>query len=176
MHRLLAVSVLALAVSPEFGGCLAAQEEEAVQYTAKDGGPGGKDFVTPRVPRGGRLVRIQVNAGTYVDGISFSYTDAEGKEYTEKFGGPGGTKQEPYTIPEGVELIGIDGDYGRNIDRIRFLFSDGSKTQYYGGPAGPNNFENRLPKKGGRYVGKTIGFHGRAGKYIDAIGLQYSPR
>jgi hypothetical protein len=176
MHRLLAVSVLALAVSPEFGGSLAAQEGEAVQRTGVAGGSGGYEFVTARVPRGGRLVSIQVNAGTYVDGIHFSYTDAEGKEHSEGFGGRGGKFHDAYIIPEGVELIGIDGNYGRNIDRIRFLFSDGSKSPEYGGGGGPQNFQILLEKKGGRYAGTTIGFFGRADKYVDQIGLQYTPR
>jgi hypothetical protein len=149
---------------------------EAVQRTAAEGGPGGRPFVTPVVPPGGRLISIQVKAGNYIDKIRFVYEDAARAIHTVDFGGDGGEWQEAHDVPTGVYLIGISGMYGDYIDSIRFHFSDGSASPDYGGDEGKRRFEIFLPKKDGHYFGAAIGFFGREGKYVDQIGIQYRPQ
>jgi hypothetical protein len=129
------------------------------------GGGGGEPFEF-RTPTDAKLLSVQVNAGDYVDGLTFRYLLNSGEIKSVHFGGNGG-RFHPTVSLENVKLTGISGRYGRVIDKLKLHYSDGSTSQEYGGGGGDDDFSFQVSKKGD----EVIGFFGRNGRLIDALGV-----
>jgi hypothetical protein len=129
------------------------------------GGSGGSPFEF-RLPADAKLLSIQVNAGDYVDGLTFRYLLNNGEIKSEHFGGNGGGFH-PTVSLENLKLTGISGRYGRVIDKLKLHYSDGTISQEYGGGGGDNDFSFQVSKKGD----EIFGVFGRNGRLIDALGV-----
>ncbi len=129
------------------------------------GGGGGSPFEF-KVPTDAQLLSLQINAGDYVDGLTFRYLLSNGVIESKHFGGGGG-RFHPTVSLENVKLTGISGRYGRVIDKLKLHYSDGSVSQDFGGGGGDDNFSFQVSKKGD----EIMGFFGRHGRLIDALGV-----
>ncbi len=130
------------------------------------GGTGGDPFEFT-IPSGAKLLSVQANAGDKVDGLTFRYLLSNGTIESKHFGGDGGSLQPTAALSDNLRLTGISGRYGRVIDKIKFHFSDGTTSQDYGGGGGDNDFSFQVQKNGDQ----IIGFFGRSGRLIDALGV-----
>ncbi|MFS7913619.1 putative jacalin-like lectin domain-containing protein [Helianthus anomalus] len=123
------------------------------------------------IPNGGRITRINVRSGAIVDAIYFGYTEGGTNYETAIFGGRNGLLS-TIDIADDEEIIEINGKVGtfENLNLVTQLTFVTNKQTY--GPYGTNggtDFSCPIAK------GKVVGFFGRYGAYLDAIGVVLSP-
>ncbi|CAL9156408.1 unnamed protein product [Musa hybrid cultivar] len=117
------------------------------------------------------ITNIKIRAGEVIDGIVITFT-RNGLRVTESFGGTGGKL---YEIPlqDDEYLVGVEGsvDTMWGITLVRNLTLRTNKKSY--GPFGTSGGKSfSVPVASG----KIIGFFGRAGSMIDAIGVYLAPK
>ncbi|XP_052139285.1 mannose/glucose-specific lectin-like [Oryza glaberrima] len=135
------------------------------------GGNGGTPQDITETPK--RLESITIRSGEVVDSISFSYFDQAGqKRVAGPWGGPGGN---PNTIELASseflkEVSGTFGTYyGSNvITSIKFV----TNVKTYGPFGKQNGTPFNIPVQNNSSV---VGFFGRGGKYLDAVGVYVHP-
>ncbi|XP_065018829.1 protein GOS9-like [Musa acuminata AAA Group] len=117
-----------------------------------------------------RITNIKIRAGDAIDAIVITFT-RYGLIETKHFGGSGGTL---YEIPlqEDEYLVGVEGsvDTLGRITLVRNLTLRTNKKSY-----GPFGTSGGKPFSVPVASGKIIGFFGRAGTMIDAIGVYLAP-
>jgi hypothetical protein len=103
-----------------------------------------------------------------VDAIQVSWSDSSP---AHKHGGNAGSS-DTIRFASDEYLVGISGKYGEKVDSIRFVTN---KEVYgpYGGPGGDVEYDYNDAKPISPSV-TIVGFCGRAGDYIDAIGCIFS--
>ncbi|XP_010459648.2 PREDICTED: jacalin-related lectin 3 isoform X2 [Camelina sativa] len=119
--------------------------------------------------------QIIIGHGSSIDSIQVEYEKNGSSVWSEKRGGKGGKKIDNVKLDYPHEyLISVNGTYG-SFDAwgntcVRSLTLESNHRKY-----GPFGCESgtffALPKSGS----KIIGFHGKAGWYIDAIGVHIQP-
>ncbi|XP_064937489.1 protein GOS9-like [Musa acuminata AAA Group] len=118
-----------------------------------------------------RITNIKIRAGDNIDAIVITFT-RYGLIETKHFGGSGGT---PHEIPlqEDEYLVGVEGsvDTLGRITLVRNLTLRTNKRSY-----GPFGTSGGKPFSVPVASGKIIGFFGRAGTMIDAIGVYLAPK
>lgn len=125
----------------------------------------------------GRITHVIVCHGMIIDSISFQAERCDGTstlQTSDKFGGSGGNRTDKVCIDGPVEhLTAISmtfGDY-RGHSAITSLCFHTNLNEY--GPFGlPSGTSVSIPIEGGVF----FGFHGRAGKYLSAIGIYVAPK
>nr|GMD81643.1 putative late blight resistance protein homolog R1B-16 isoform X1 [Ipomoea batatas] len=131
------------------------------------GGPGGSkwDF-KPK----GLIKQISITHGTIIDSITFTGVSADGRvEAPIKLGGPGGSKTIQVNINGPSEYLrGVSGTYGNHhgLTVIRSIKFETNVTTH-----GPHGSNDGTPFSFVLQDGKIVGFHGRAGDFVDAIGV-----
>ncbi|KQJ95910.1 horcolin isoform X1 [Brachypodium distachyon] len=138
------------------------------------GGPGGDEQNVQVMP--GRLASVTIHSGDTIDAISFTYI---GTDYVPYSAGPWGrtlNTESTITLDPTDYVTGISGTFGTAFDNDRVVTSlkistfkekDGSKT--YGKP---NGTPFHIPVRDG---GRVVGFFGRSGDMLDAIGVYFAP-
>lgn len=125
----------------------------------KYGGDGGsswgdKEDIT------GPITRLTIRHGEYIDALQITYGSTTGP----KHGGDGGSESE-ISLASGEKIIAVVGRCGTYVDQLQFVTqkSDGTLSSYgpYGGHGGSPFF----------IIGSIAGFFGRAGTYLDGIGV-----
>ncbi|XP_057785508.1 agglutinin-like [Salvia miltiorrhiza] len=119
-------------------------------------------------PKDGAIKKIIVGCGWIIDSLMF-----KADHYSAKFGSPGGFVKIRIDYPSEF-LIGISGTYGKGehmSDNVCTLTFHTNKNQYgpFGSKPGPTPFS--LIANGAA----VMGFHGRCGQYVEAIGLYIKP-
>jgi hypothetical protein len=133
------------------------------------GGRGGSPFSDQDVPAGGRISEIRVRAGRSVDSIQAVYTLQNGRIAEGPVHGGGGGSTRVFRLDRDEYVTGISGRYGEFIDSI-VIQTNKRTSQRFGGGGGDQDYSIQVPAG---Y--QAIGFAGRAGGYLDAIGLNYEP-
>ncbi|XP_073108270.1 mannose/glucose-specific lectin [Elaeis guineensis] len=117
------------------------------------------------------ITKIKISVGDVVDSITFQYMDGETTRWSSRYGGAGG---KPTEIDLGTNnnLEAISGHYGNYygktvIKSLTFVTTTGTYGPY--GPEEGTTFS--LPVK----AGKVVGFFGRAGQWLDALGFYLKP-
>lgn len=133
------------------------------------GGHGGHEIHGYAAPAGAKVREIRINAGLYVDGLQFVYSETgSGTERTPvemaHLGGRGGLHH-TVTLDADEYLTGVSGRCGRYIDSIRF-HTNKRTTDSYGGPGGEDEY--RFEAAAG---GEIVGLVGRADWFIDQLGV-----
>jgi len=129
------------------------------------GGHGGHEFHGYAAPTGAKVREIRVNAGLYVDGLQFVYSEADGAAVEMAHLGGRGGLHHTVTLDEDEYLTGVSGRCGHYIDSIRF-HTNKRTTDSYGGPGGEDEY--RFEAAAG---GEIVGLVGRAGWFIDQLGV-----
>ncbi|XP_049369323.1 jacalin-related lectin 3 isoform X1 [Solanum verrucosum] len=119
--------------------------------------------------------QLEIAHGTGVDSIKVEYDKNGTSVFSEKHGGGGGAKTDKIILSYPDEfLTSMHGYYGSLYERgsvfVRSLTFESNKRTY-----GPYGVEQ------GTYFtlpisrGKIVGFHGKSGWYLDAIGVYIEP-
>lgn len=115
--------------------------------------------------------QLVIAHGAGIDSIQIEYDNKGGSCWSEKHGGNGGTKFDQVKLDYPDEfLTSVHGHYGATNDRgsvfVRSLTFQSNRKTY--GPFGVEQGTYfSFPMTGG----KIVGFHGRCGWYLDAIGI-----
>lgn len=129
------------------------------------GGDAG-DFFRDRPSPDAAILKVRVRTGRFVDAIGLLYTDG-----TETY--HGGTGGDPASLTLDVEqgefITEVSGRHGQFIDAIHVRTNLRPKG-FGGGGEGGAPFAFRAPP--GQQI---IGFWGRAGHLIDALGILLAP-
>jgi hypothetical protein len=147
------------------------QKHQSRAVTARkegpSGGQGGGPFSDTEISEKSKVLAVQVTFGEYVDSIRLEYQDEnQTVQELEKHGGQGSTAK-TFVLAKEDHLTGISGLYGQNIDCLSLHTQLGRTSELYGKyRTGLQPFEYKVAP--GEEV---IGFHGRSGALIDAIGI-----
>jgi hypothetical protein len=187
--------IVAILTAITFCAAVAASAAPAwAQYkTDLVGGAGGAPF---EVVYGGYLTGLRLKQGNYVDAIGAYYTQIErqtmrftGNQVGRGVGGPGGAEKDvrcgPGSLVVGLRFTAFD-SFAGNIEPLCENLDSGFRHwAVTGWVPPPRDFKLFGPFYGssirdGIYSGDpmncpsgqaAVGFHGRSGNYIDAIGL-----
>ncbi|PAN42655.1 hypothetical protein PAHAL_8G164000 [Panicum hallii] len=149
-------------------------DDEVVQRRGPWGGDGGRTHDITVAPQS--LKSVKVCSAVVVDALGFSYLDRNGREHnTPLWGGVGGSIRTINLDPS--EFVKeVSGTYGpfsdlpknnviTSLTLVTNLYSYGPFGQPSGTP-----FHTRVDK-----TGSIVGFFGRSGAYLDAIGVYVRP-
>jgi hypothetical protein len=133
------------------------------------GGTGGNAFSDRELAPGARVVEVQVRSGNHIDAVQLVYTLSDGRTVMGPQHGGGGGGLSVFHLDADEVLTGISGRSGEYIDSIRFQ-TNMRTSPTFGGNGGSNDFRVDVPP----YT-QVAGLAGRAGIYLDAIGLTFIP-
>jgi len=142
----------------------------AQQFSATQvyGGPGGDAFSDFQPPTGARVAEVRVRSGNMVDSVQMVYALADNRIVVgPRHGGPGGNSNSFLLDPDEY-ITGLSGRYGDYLDALRII-TNKRTSPTYGGRGGRIDFRVDVPS-----WNMAIGFAGRAGQYVDALGLVYA--
>lgn len=142
-----------------------------INYEGYAGGPGGRAFADGDIPDEQFVSAIRVKHGDYIDSLQLLFQSTSGATVeSEKHGGWGGANDDLFYISGAVGefLVGIEGRCGDVVDSLVFITNIGRRSPKYGGNGGANAYAFSVPSPG-----QIVGFAGRAGDYIDQIGVAY---
>lgn len=159
-----------------FGVLLATTSRAATNLhkSSLAGGPQGELKEGRYLPRDAQVRSIQVRSSWVVEAIKFNYV-LNGRSASLVWGPDGSNWSRPVLLPVGTKLKAISGRYGMYLDVIRFHFTNGHVSEEFGGKGGDIEFKIPIPEKDGIPIGDIVGFHGKWGAWIDAIGLVIRP-
>jgi hypothetical protein len=104
-----------------------------------------------------------------VDSIQVLYASMDGRtQMSQRHGGSGG-QLNVFRLDSGEYITRISGRYGEYIDSIR-IQTNKRTSPVFGGRGGDRDFRIDVPSGN-----QAVGFSGRAGDSLDAIGLTYLP-
>jgi hypothetical protein len=131
------------------------------------GGPGGTPFAD-QAPPTMRLVAVAMRSGEEIDAIAAVLRRPNGERFpVPMHGGPGGSPG-AFVMQDGEFLTALNVWAGQFIEAIQFETNQ-RQSRIYGRPRGA---PQRIAVPAGQHA---IGFVGRSGVYIDAIGLSLQP-
>ncbi len=134
------------------------------------GAAGGTAFADPTVS-GQQLTGVTISAGYWIDAIQGLATPS----HLPRHGGAGGNDAS-FSLPAGEYLVRVFGKQGGNavspaISQINFMTNTGRVFGPYGEGLGQDPtapFDIAVPAGG-----RVVGFTGRAGNFLNAIGVLY---
>lgn len=136
--------------------------------TSLAGGSGGTGFLDEDIPAGARIVEVRVEAGEFIDSVQMIYSFPDGRPIeAARHGGEGGHAS-TFRLERGEYIIGLSGRCGRYVDSLR-IHTNMRASQLFGGSGGERDFRIEVPDGN-----QAMGFMGRSGMYVDAIGLTYA--
>ena len=147
--------------------------------TACPGGGGGTCVVWVTLPlvrhdaQGkGRLERIFVWSGDWIDGIRFAWRGPDGLIESPVAGtAKDGHLREPLIFEADEFIVRIEGRHGKYVDRLQITTNKRTYPAWGGGGGQPFDVDLR-----GSGVGEQIhGFQTRSGKFLDQIGFIVYP-
>jgi hypothetical protein len=142
---------------------------QTVTQTEIAGGNGGSPFIDQNIPSGARVLEILISAGGQVDSLQMTY-EVENRRVVQgiRHGSPG-WNPDSFRLDSDEYVTGISGSYGQQIESMR-IHTNKRASPIYGRPGWNREFRIDVPSG---Y--QAVGFAGRSGSYINAIGLIYAP-
>lgn len=132
------------------------------------GGCGGRDFSDDPHGMYGRIKQVTIRSGAYIDAIQIAYENSLGEIIEQpQHGGNGGGK-DTFLLDDDEYIIEISGRFGQFVDSL-LIETNKRRSCRYGGNGGGAEYSYRAPDGYG-----IVGFIGRDGDYIDAIGVIFS--
>lgn len=133
------------------------------------GGPGGREFSDPEPSAGARVTEVRIRSSDAIDAVQMVYALAVGSGFMgDQHGGSGG-RFSVFSLDPDEYITGISGRYGDTIDSLR-IQTNKRASQLYGGGGGNRDYRLEVPRDT-----EAVGFVGRSGNLVDAIGLIYAP-
>ncbi len=132
------------------------------------GGSGGSAFSDSDIPQGARISEVRVRSGEMIHAIQAVYKLGDGRVFEgEIHGGDGGTLS-VFRLDSNEYLVGFSGRSGVHINSLS-IRTNKRTSPVFGESRGGNIFNINVP-----LGNQAIGFMGRSGSYLDAIGLNYA--
>jgi hypothetical protein len=167
MSRTTAIVVIGMAVLVFSGASWGTGQQPALTNVA--GGPGGQQFSDLDIPNGATVLEVQVRAGDFVDSVQMVYALPDGSTQPSlQHGGPSGQLM-TFRLDSDEYITGISGRYGDYLDSLSII-TNKRTSPAFGGRGGNRDFKIDVPQNN-----QAVGFAGRSGTYLDAIGLTYLP-
>ena len=123
------------------------------------------------MPADGTIYLVEVKYGLYLNQLIFHYTSASNGEGAITLGGyDSGSSHAQFALAKGEQIRTLKGLYGSYIDSLQIVTSLHTypASGSYGGPGGGTPYTFNVPLKG-----QLAGLFGRAGAWIDALGVVY---
>jgi hypothetical protein len=139
-----------------------------VSETALAGGGGGSPFSDRDASPDARLAEIRVYAGDRVDAVQAVYVLDDGRTIEGPRHGGGGGVVSVFRLDRGEVVTGLSGRHGDVIDSLR-IHTNRRSSELFGGGGGSRDYRVEVPAGA-----EATGFAGRAGRYLDAVGLTYA--
>ena len=133
------------------------------------GGSGGAPFTDSELRSEGRILEIQIFSGELVDAVQVLYELPDGRTVLGPRHGGSGGRSNVLRLDSDEYITGISGRYGDQIDSIS-IQTNKRTSPFFGGAGGKRDYRIGVPAGN-----QAIGFIGRSGKYLDAIGLIFIP-
>jgi hypothetical protein len=133
------------------------------------GGRGGSPFTDPGMPGRARIVEIRIRSGERIDAVQAVYALPDGRRVEGPQHGGRGGKMSTFLLDSDEYVTAISGRYGDQVDSL-VIQTNKRTSQRFGGRGGREDYWIKVPSGS-----QAAGFTGRAGEYIDAIGLTYVP-
>jgi hypothetical protein len=128
------------------------------------GGYGGSPFVDS-IPSSAVPSEILIHSGSYVDALQMVLQLPNGQiGYMDRHGGDGGD-DDTFDLRDGEYITAIGGRYGQYVDSIQF-YTNMRISTIYGGSGGEADYYYEAPPGW-----QIVGFYGRSGDFVDAIGV-----
>ncbi|MEM0970821.1 MAG: jacalin-like lectin [Verrucomicrobiota bacterium] len=118
------------------------------------------------LPPMAHLSRVYVHAGHFIDGLQMEYASPSHRGLTGFIGGVGG-QRESFEFREDDELVAITGSVEKVVTSLQFHTLD-RESPLFGIPTG-ESFGWSVDRGFG-----FLGFYGRAGYFLEAVGLVMS--
>jgi hypothetical protein len=131
------------------------------------GGNGGRPFADQNVPSGAKVAEIRVRAGDSIDAIQAVYLTPDGSYIESAQHGGGGGRLNTFRLDSDEYLVAIAGRCGNTVVSLYFI-TNKRQSQVFGGRGGDRDYRLEVPQGN-----QAIGFIGRAGNTVDAIGLVF---
>jgi hypothetical protein len=131
------------------------------------GGGGGRPFTDQNVPAGARITEVVVRSGDTIDAVQAIYVLPDGRSLQGEQHGNSGGNSHTFRLDRDEYIIGLAGRFGDTVDSMRII-TNKRTSQVYGGRGGDRDFRIDVPPGS-----QAIGFIGRSGNTVDAIGLVY---
>jgi hypothetical protein len=164
IHRC-AITLRSVLVTALFALPLAAS---AANQSAIFGGPGGAPFVDDPDPEA-RLVGVSIRFGDFIDAISAVYRQPGRDRLRAVVHGGNGGGPGVFELAEGEHIVAISGGVGKFVEWIQ-IHTNRRSSNPFGRPGDGRDFRIDVPE--GHVM---VGFVGRSGDYLDAIGLALRP-
>lgn len=134
------------------------------EQTALAGGHGGGAFVD-RPPAGARIGAVRFGTGAWIDSVAVVYVTPDGRRFpSQVHGGSGGISCVIALDPD-ERILGLAGRHAQYVHSVRLITTKGVSRTCGDAAAGR---EFRVDVPAGH---EAVGLAGRAGLYLDAIGL-----
>ncbi len=146
------------------GGSMRATQ---ISQTNLAGGGGGSAFADGEAPPGGRIAEVRVRSGDRIDSVQVVYRLPDGRSFDgARHGGTGGNER-IFQLRPGEYITGLSGRCGDGVDSLR-IHTNLRTSELFGGRGGDRDFRLEVPRGA-----EVLGFTGRAGEYLDAVGLTF---
>jgi hypothetical protein len=133
------------------------------------GGGGGTPFTDETIPNGSRVSEVYIFSGDFVDAVQMQYILPNGKKAMGPRHGGSGGGQNIFRLDSDEYIVGLSIKYGEYIDSLQ-VQTNKRTSSTFGGFGGSNSYKVQVPSGN-----QAIGFTGRAGEFLDSIGLVYIP-
>ena len=131
------------------------------------GGGGGIEFKDYVIPQNSTVKEVIIRSGEYVDAIGIVHRTAEGTSYPLDMHGGGGGVRKEFRLEPNEYITEINGRYGEIVDSIQ-IHTNRKVSPKYGGSGGNKEYRYIAPEGT-----EVVGFYGRSGTYLDAIGIVF---
>ena len=135
-----------------------------------NGGSAWDDDILAHSPAIVGVRSIAIRHGNQVDSLRVTYLLADGNIYTaSKHGGDGGTSSQ-FTLAGDERIIRVEGKTNNTlVDQVTFITKNAAGIEKRYGPYG------KTGRTAFSVEGYVVGFYGRAGNLLDALGVYYLP-
>ena len=170
VQRVIEVRNATLTFGPD--GLLITPNDETVLYEGYAGGGGGSAFADGNIGTGTVVTSVLVRNGSYIDALQLVLQTSGGQTITSPQHGKDGGHLDVFPLSANEYLTSIEGRFGDYVDSMTLVTNTGRRSPAFGGGGGSK----------GSYVFQVpdgfeiIGFAGRAGDYIDQIGIAFRQR
>ncbi|KAM7521165.1 hypothetical protein LguiB_020127 [Lonicera macranthoides] len=150
-------------------------EEYGINSTITVGPWGGQDGIYWDDGVYSTIRQVEIAYGAGIDSIRFEYEMKGASVWSEKHGGVGSTKTDKIKLGYPDEFLTSIRGYHGSLNEwgpglIRSLTFESNKRTY-----GPYGIEQGIYFSLPMIEGKIVGFHGKCGWYLDAIGVHLDP-
>ncbi len=136
--------------------------------TSIAGGRGGDAFADGGIPQNARISAIRVRASYRIESLQAVYLLSNGQSVEGTRHGGSGGRETVFQLQPDEYIVALSGRYGDTIDSLR-IHTNRRTSALFGGSGGDREYRVEVPAGN-----QAVGFSGRAGSALDAVGLVYS--